>query len=78
MPKSKRAKIEHLSQVDKKTRKDNDKLFEAAQERARESPYIYVYQLENMRTNHLQDIRKALRDSRYAPHSLPLSVPSPN
>jgi mRNA turnover protein 4 len=67
MPKSKRAKIEHLSQVNKKTRKDNDILFEAAQDRARSSPYIYVYNLENVRTNHLQEVRKTFRDSRYAP-----------
>ena len=74
MPKSKRAKIEHLSQVEKKTRKDNSKLFEAAQDRARSSPYIYVYNLENVRTNHLQDVRKTFLDSRCAP--IPLSASS--
>jgi mRNA turnover protein 4 len=71
MPKSKRAKIEHLSKVDKKTRKDNDKLFEAAQERARASRYIYTYTLDNVRTNHLQEVRKTFLDSRCA-HAVPL------
>jgi mRNA turnover protein 4 len=64
MPKSKRAKVVHLSKVDKKTKEHSEKLFNAVKDAADEYAYIYVFSVENMRNNYLKDIRGELSDSR--------------
>jgi mRNA turnover protein 4 len=65
MPKSRRAKIVHLSKVEKKGKEHSEKLFSAVRDAADEYPYIYVFAVENMRNNYLKDIRAELSDSRF-------------
>jgi mRNA turnover protein 4 len=70
MPKSKRAKVVHLSKVGKKGKEHSDKIFNGVRDAADEYPYIYIFRVENMRNNYLKDIRAELGDSKYAtPHT---------
>jgi len=64
MPKSKRARVVHLSKVEKKGKEHTEKLFNAIREAADEYPYAYVFTVENMRNNYLKEIRATLADSR--------------
>jgi mRNA turnover protein 4 len=64
MPRSKRAKVVHLSNVEKKRKEQTEKLFNAVRDAADEYPYVYVFSVENMRNNYLKDIRAELSDSR--------------
>lgn len=68
MPKSKRSKTYHLTQVSKKTREHKDKLFANIRETIPNYAHCFVFAVDNMRTNYLQDVRKELDDSRYAYH----------
>ena len=70
MPKSKRAKIVHLSKVEKKGKEHSEKLFRSVRDAADEYPFIYVFAVENMRNNYLKDIRAELSDSRSVNDSL--------
>ena len=65
MPKSKRAKVVHLSKVEKKGKEHSEKLFNSVRDAADEYPFIYVFAVENMRNNYLKDIRAQLSDSRW-------------
>jgi mRNA turnover protein 4 len=76
MPKSKRAKVVHLTQVDKKGKELSLKLFANVQECVDKYPYIYVFSVENMRNTYLKQVRAELSDSRYAPSPLPSQLPS--
>ncbi len=64
MPKSKRARIVHLTQVSKKTREHKDKLFEAIRAVVPNYEYIMVLSVENVRNIHLRELRSELSDSR--------------
>jgi mRNA turnover protein 4 len=64
MPKSKRAKLVHMSKVEKKGKEHSEKLFNSVRDAADEYPYIYVFRVENMRNNYLKDIRAELSDSK--------------
>lgn len=64
MPRSKRAKVVHLSKVEKKGKDLSVKIFNKVQEAAAKYPYIYVFSVDNMRNTHLKDVRTALADSR--------------
>lgn len=66
MPKSKRAKVVHLSKVDKKGKELSQKLFANVQEAADNFSYIFVFSVENMRNSYLKDVRAEFSDSRYA------------
>ena len=70
MPKSKRAKVVHLSKVGKKGQEVHRRTFAAVQECAERYPYIYVLSVSNMRTSLLQELRSKLPDSRYVSPSL--------
>jgi hypothetical protein len=73
MPRSKRAKVVHLSKVEKKGKELTLKTFANIQKCVHEYPYIYVFSVENMRNTYLKDVRVQLSDSRYAP--LPVRPP---
>ncbi|RDI88107.1 hypothetical protein Vi05172_g1904 [Venturia inaequalis] len=64
MPKSKRAKVVHLTQVDKKDKAHRQKIFADVQEAASAFPYIYVFSIENMRNSCLKEVRTEFSDSR--------------
>ncbi|KAF5017002.1 hypothetical protein F66182_11143, partial [Fusarium sp. NRRL 66182] len=64
MPKSRRAKVVHLTQVAKKTRENKDKLFQNIRDAVPEYQNCFVFSVDNMRNNHLKDVRRELSDSR--------------
>ncbi|KAJ2903667.1 Ribosomal protein L10/acidic P0 [Zalerion maritima] len=64
MPKSKRAKVVPMTQVNRKTREDKDKLFQKIRDCAGGYQHIFVVSVENMRNSHLQEVRKELGDCR--------------
>lgn len=64
MPKSKRAKVVHLSQVAKKTRDQKDKLFQNIRDAVPEYQHCFVFSVDNMRNSHLKNVRHELSDSR--------------
>lgn len=65
MPKSKRSKVVHLTQVAKKTREQKDQLFSNIREQVPEYQHCIVFNVDNMRNNYLKDVRRELSDSRY-------------
>ena len=71
MPKSKRAKVVHMSKTTKKGKELTIKLHANVQECIPKYPYIYVFSVRNMRNTYLKDVRTQLSDSRY---SLSLSL----
>ncbi|KAF1999953.1 mRNA turnover protein-like protein 4 [Amniculicola lignicola CBS 123094] len=64
MPKSRRAKIVHLSKTDKKGKELTLKLFANVQEAANTYTYIFVFSVENMRNSYLKTVRSEFSDSR--------------
>ena len=64
MPKSKRSKVVHLTQVSKKTRQDKDRLFQNIRDAVPDFQHCFVFSVDNMRNNHLKDVRRELSDSR--------------
>lgn len=64
MPKSKRARIVHLSKVDKKGKELSLKLFANVQECLDKFKYCFVFSVSNMRNSYLKDVRAQFTDSR--------------
>ncbi|KAL8870664.1 MAG: hypothetical protein Q9174_003346 [Haloplaca sp. 1 TL-2023] len=65
MPKSKRAKVVHLTKTQKKGKELTLRLYANIRECIPNYPYIYVFSVENMRNNYLKDVRADLAgDSR--------------
>ncbi|KAK3333146.1 ribosomal protein L10-domain-containing protein, partial [Cercophora scortea] len=64
MPKSKRSKVYNLTQVDKKTKEQKDKLFENIRECVGTYQYCFVFRIDNMRNTYLKDVRHELKDCR--------------
>ena len=64
MPKSKRAKVVHLSKVEKKGKENTLRLFKTVRECTDQYQYIFVFGVENMRNNYLKDVRAQFPDSR--------------
>ncbi|MCJ1388128.1 mRNA turnover 4 [Xylographa bjoerkii] len=64
MPRSKRAKVVHLSKVTKKGKELTLKTFANIQECVAKYPYLYVFSVDNMRNTYLKDVRTQLADSR--------------
>lgn len=58
MPKSKRAKVVHLSKVQKKGKEVSTKLFDNIRECADTYQYCFVFTVENMRNTALKNIRQ--------------------
>lgn len=65
MPKSKRAKVVHLSKTTKKGKELTLRLFANIREAIPQYPYIYVFSVDNMRNTFLKDVRTQLSDSRF-------------
>lgn len=66
MPKSKRNKVVHMTQVSKKTREHKERLLETIREAIPNYQHVFVFGVENMRNTHIQEVRKELQDdSRY-------------
>lgn len=64
MPKSKRAKVLHLTKVEKKGKELTLKLFSNVRKCLDEYQYCFVFSVENMRNTYLKDVRSELADSR--------------
>ncbi|KAM0341956.1 hypothetical protein ACHAPQ_000260 [Fusarium lateritium] len=64
MPKSRRSKVVHLTQVEKKTRENKDKLFQNIRDTVPEYQNCFVFSVDNMRNNHLKNVRRELSDCR--------------
>jgi hypothetical protein len=65
MPKSKRAKVVHLTKTDKKGKELSQKLFANVQDAADNFQHIFVFSVENMRNSYLKQVRAEFSDSRY-------------
>ncbi|CAO2655430.1 Nn.00g104940.m01.CDS01 [Neocucurbitaria sp. VM-36] len=65
MPKSKRAKVVHLTKTDKKGKELSQKLFANVQEAADNFQHIFVFSVENMRNSYLKEVRAEFSDSRF-------------
>lgn len=66
MPKSKRAKVVHLTKTTRKGKELTLKLYANVRECIPKYPYLYVFGVDNMRNTYLKDVRTQLSDSRYA------------
>ncbi|KAI2469024.1 ribosomal protein L10 [Annulohypoxylon bovei var. microspora] len=64
MPKSKRSKVVYMTQVNKKTREDKDRLFENIRKCIPEYQHCFVFSVDNMRNTYLKGVRQELTDSR--------------
>ncbi|CAK7564743.1 MAG: mRNA turnover and ribosome assembly protein [Sporothrix epigloea] len=64
MPKSKREKLLHMSQVQKKTREHKDRLFSNIRDAVPEFEYCYVVRVDNMRNQYIKDVRQEMTDGR--------------
>ncbi|KAK1835217.1 mRNA turnover and ribosome assembly protein [Podospora conica] len=64
MPKSKRARTFHLTQVTKKTREQKEQLFTNIRECVPKYNYCFVFSIDNMRNSYLKEIRRELNDCR--------------
>lgn len=64
MPKSKRAKVVHLTKVEKKGKENRQELFENIRQAADNNSHIFVLSVDNMRNTYLKDIRTEFADSR--------------
>ncbi|GJC90960.1 ribosome assembly factor mrt4 [Colletotrichum liriopes] len=65
MPKSKRNRVVNLTQVNKKTREQKDKLFSNIRESVPEYQHCFVFGVNNMRNNYLKEVRHELNDCRF-------------
>jgi hypothetical protein len=65
MPKSKRAKVVHLTKVDKKGKELTIKLFDNVRACLDQYQHCFVFSVENMRNTYLKDVRTDLSDSRF-------------
>ncbi|KAG8530377.1 uncharacterized protein KY384_004879 [Bacidia gigantensis] len=72
MPRSKRAKVVHLSKTKKKGKELTLRLYASIQENIPKYSYIYVFRVNNMRNTYLKHVRNELADSR----QLTLTKPS--
>lgn len=70
MPKSKRARVVHLTQVEKKGKELTLKLFSNVRECLDQYQYCFVFSVENMRNTYLKDVRTEFSDSRYVSASI--------
>lgn len=64
MPKSRRNRVVHMTQVSKKGREQKDQLFSTIREAVPEYQHVFVLSVDSMRNNHLKQVRRDLSDSR--------------
>lgn len=58
MPKSKRARVVHLTKVDKHRKDLSARLYSNVQSASSEYPQIFVFSVSNMRNNYLKEVRQ--------------------
>lgn len=73
MPKSKRAKVVHLTKVEKKGKELTLKVFANVRECLDQYLHCFVFSVDNMRNTYLKDVRNELSDSRYVTRPVPAS-----
>jgi mRNA turnover protein 4 len=66
MPRSRRDRVVALTQTAKKGKEAKGKLIEEIREQADAFQYLWVFDVEHMRNNLLQEVRKAWTGSRSA------------
>ena len=66
MPKSKRAKLIHLTKVEKKGKEGSIKLFGNVRDSLDHYQHCFVFSVDNMRNTYLKDVRNELTDTRYS------------
>ncbi|KAH8801607.1 ribosomal protein L10-domain-containing protein [Xylogone sp. PMI_703] len=64
MPKSKRARVVHLTKADKKGKELKEKLFNNVRECLDQYQHCFVFSVENMRNTYLKEVRAEFSDSR--------------
>lgn len=64
MPKSKRSKVVHLTNVEKKDKEARRALFDKIREASDEYTQVFVFGVENMRNTYLKDVRQHFAASR--------------
>ena len=64
MPRSKRDKVVALTEVKKKGREVKAQLIDTVRESADQFAYVWVFEVEHMRNNLLQDVRKQWQGSK--------------
>ncbi|KAL7626045.1 mRNA turnover and ribosome assembly protein [Parahypoxylon ruwenzoriense] len=64
MPKSKRSKVVHMTQVNKKTREHKQRLFGNIRDAVSQYQRCFVFSVDNMRNTHFKGLRQELPDSR--------------
>jgi mRNA turnover protein 4 len=65
MPKSKRNRVVHMTNVSKKTKEHKDRLFENIRDAVPNFQHVFVFSIENARNAHIQEVRQELSDSKY-------------
>lgn len=65
MPKSKRHRVHTLTKTSKKGSELKKSIVASLREAVDQYGAVFVFSFENMRTNHLKDVRMELRDSRF-------------
>ena len=75
MPKSKRAKVVHLSKTQKKGKELSERLYANVRDCLDTYQYCFVFSVENMRNTYLKEVRTEFSDSRYSTFSR-LSFPA--
>jgi mRNA turnover protein 4 len=74
MPKSKRARVIHLTKVDKKGKELTLKLFANIRDSLDQYQYCFVFSVENMRNVYLKDVRSEFSDSRWVMRSISIQT----
>lgn len=64
MPRSKRDKVVALTQTDKKDKKHKGELIDSIKQHCEDFTFIWVFDVEHMRNNILQEVRTAWKGSR--------------
>lgn len=70
MPRSKRDRVVALTQTNKKGKEAKAKLIDEVREQADQHKFLWVFEVEHMRNNLLQEVRKAWKGSRCVPLAL--------
>lgn len=64
MPRSKRDRVVALTQTSKKGKEAKAKLIDEVREQAEQFSYLWVFEVEHMRNNLLQEVRTAWKGSK--------------
>ena len=75
MPKSKRSRVVHMTNVTKKNREHKERLFESVRDSLGAYQHCFVFAVDSMRNTHLKEVRQDLSDSRFVPSSPPPPPP---